>query len=598
MRASHDQRLNGQSAAARLPQSPNLNALWASLIVEELVRCGVTLFCVAPGSRSAPLAIAAAEHPRADVVVHFDERGSAFVALGWARATGKPACWVTTSGTAVANGLPAIVEADADDVPLIALTADRPPELRDTGANQTIRQTQLFATVARWTVDLPPPSIDVSPEYVLTTVDQAVHRSMWPGGPVHLNVMLREPLAPTPDERPLPDLPQNWLAGESSYTTYSPAPTQSSADALSAIAGAIDRSSRGLIIAGRMTTEDEARAVVRLSEHLGWPLMADVCSGVGMAGGKETLCTHGDLILADAQFGMTHRPDCVLRFGAPGVSKRVATLISESEQATNVVVHASSRRLDPDHNVTHRVQGDIASAAEGLVTLTRSREAGGWLSAWRTASAAVEEVLVDWSNHQQAMSEPLVARILVSRDSRPLVVGSSMPIRDVDSFAAHAGLTQRVFANRGASGIDGTIATAAGIARGLGAPVTVLLGDLALLHDLNSLALLRAADQPPVTIVVINNDGGGIFHFLPVVGTTEHFETVLGTPHGLSFELAADQFGVQYVSATTPSELEAAISGGGSLIEVTTDRVANVDLHRDLVAACAAAVSESGVVER
>jgi 2-succinyl-5-enolpyruvyl-6-hydroxy-3-cyclohexene-1-carboxylate synthase len=575
------------------------NRLWAERLVEELVRCGVGLFCLAPGSRSTPLTVAVAAHPRAAHLIHFDERGTAFAALGYARATGRPAAWITTSGTAVANGLPAAVEASVDCVPLLLLTADRPPELRDTGANQTIPQPGLFGEYVRWRFDAPPPTPAIDPAFVLTTADQAVHRALGPpAGPVHLNCMFREPLAP---ERPAasietPDTLREWAASDGPYTRYATPSRVAPAD-VEAFADRLRGVERGLIVAGRVATRAEGEAAVALADALGWPLLPDIGSQVRLDGASSVACPGYDHVLGSVDFAEAYAPEAVVHLGGRSTSKRLAQFVTRSRPSMLAVVRDDPFRFDPDHRATDRIEADVASWCRAVAAHGNGAASSAWLDAWRAASAAALDAIADGLREDASLSEPWTARSAVQHASAGLVLAASMPVRDADSFAVPDGTADSsplVVSNRGASGIDGTVATAAGVARGLDAPVTLLIGDLALLHDLNSLALLR--DGPPVTVVAVNNDGGGIFHFLPIAEHDGVFEPYFGTPHGLGFEHAARMFGLSYHRPETPAALDDALaaaraSGASALIEVQTDRVANRALHADLLAHASAAVS-------
>ncbi|WP_273847143.1 2-succinyl-5-enolpyruvyl-6-hydroxy-3-cyclohexene-1-carboxylic-acid synthase [Rubrobacter calidifluminis] len=567
------------------------NILWSSLLVEELVRAGVGLFCIAPGSRSTPLVAAIAENPRARAVVHYDERGAAFCALGHARATGRPAAWVTTSGTAAANGLPAVVEAATDCVPMLLLTADRPPELRETGANQTIVQPGLFGGYVRWSFDMPAPDTRPTPEMVLTAADQAVYRSRRsPSGPVHLNLMFREPFLPPPGRRPeVPPHLRGWYEKGAPYTRY--AGGVSSAEGVGDLWEELRGVERGIVVAGRLGSRREGEAVLDLAGELGWPLLPDVVSQLRLGGKGGTLVPYYDLLLADEDFVRGSRPDAILQFGGGPVSKRLQRFLERAKPGVRAVVHESPFRLDPEHAASHRFE---AAVGEFCVALRREvRERPGkpdpaWTERWVSASEEIGRRLAGGFSGDQELSEPLVAR-LVTRHipaGHALCLASSMPVRDVDAFGVAEGEPVPVFANRGASGIDGTVATAAGYAGGTGRPVTLLIGDLALLHDLNSLALIRGL---PVTVVVVNNGGGGIFSMLPVARQKKNlFERYFGTPHGLTFESASAMFGLRYERPATVEEfVEAyrkACSGEDpSLLEVRTDRAENAALHERIV---------------
>jgi 2-succinyl-5-enolpyruvyl-6-hydroxy-3-cyclohexene-1-carboxylate synthase len=567
------------------------NRLWATLIVEELARSGVDFFCVAPGSRSTPLVAALAENEKAESLVHFDERGTAFSALGYARATGRPAAWITTSGTAVANGLPAVVEAATDGVPMILLTADRPPEFRQTGANQTIDQPDIFGDYVRWRFDLPAPEETVDPAMVLTTVDQAVYRARRaPGGPVHLNLMFREPFIPEPEDRGEGlSVPERWLKSGEAYTLYAATKPAVDLDEVGRLWEALRPVERGLVVAGRLPSRKQGEAVLRLAESLGWPLLPDVGSQIRLGARSVNLVPYYDALLASEPFKEAHTPEAVLHVGGRAVSKQLEQFLTGSRPAPYVIVRENPFRLDPSHRVTHSVETDVLDLCAALAEVAGgdARADYSWTASWREASEKVDSYLDQSFEKTKELHEPFVAR-LISRhvpEEHGLCLASSMPIRDVDTFAVTDGAPIPLAANRGASGIDGTVATAAGFARGSGRPLTLLIGDLALLHDLNSLAMLR---ELPVVVVVLNNDGGAIFSFLPVARHKAFFEPYFGTPQGVSFEGAAKMFGLAYDLPRAAEEFVetyrvASTRNGPTLIEVRTDREENTELHRKLL---------------
>ncbi len=570
-----------------MTDTATLNRLWAEALVDELVRAGVGLFCLASGSRSTPLALAVAASG-AEHVLHFDERGAAFYALGWARGAGRPAAIVTTSGTAVANLLPAVVEASTDTVPLLILSADRPPELRETGANQTIRQPNLFGDYPRWQFDLPTPTPDIDLAFVRTTADQAVYRAASrPAGPVHLNCPFREPLTDKTAATPS----RNGVAQSGPTTRYTAA-TAMDPSALGELADQLHGIECGLVVAGRLRTRGEGEAAARLAEALGWPLLPDIGSQVRLSTVSDVACPAYDQLLGSEAFRQEHAPEAVLHLGGRSTSKRLAQFIAASRPSPFVVVRDDPFRFDPDHLVTDRIEADVTGFCDALAGLFGAqRGATEWGAAWRRASDVATRTLDTYFAETHHLTEPAIARLAAQHAGGGLILAASMPVRDADAFTADG--SALVTSNRGASGIDGTVATAAGFARGLGAPVTLLIGDLALLHDLNSLALLR--DGPPVTVVAINNDGGGIFHFLPIAEQTDVFEPYFGTPHGLGFEHAARMFGLPYHRPESLTAFEDALtqSTGSNLIEVRTDRVANKALHDELLARVAAAVEET-----
>lgn len=573
------------------PETARANRLWAHLIVEELVRCGVDFFCVSPGSRSTPLVAALSANPKAKPLVHFDERGSAFAALGYARATGRPAAWITTSGTAVANGFPAIVEASTDGVPMLCITADRPPELRQTGANQTIVQPNIFGDYARWSFDLPAPDLSVDPASVLTTVDQAVYRARRaPKGPVHLNTMFREPFLNEPEVQGEVNYGlDSWNESEEPYTRYADTRPSVDVEEVRRLWEKLRLARHGLIIAGRLETKAQGDAVARLAEALGWPLLTDISSQLRLGNDRQRVAYY-DALLTDGHFWEGHRPDAVVHFGGRPLSKRLEQALARAAPENYMVVRDNPFRLDPNHRVTQSVEADVVSFCAALSEAAEKnpgKPLPGWSAVWLEASEKVGDLLDERLAGKEELSEPSVAR-LISRhipEGHGLVLASSMPIRDMDTFAAADGPAVPVAANRGASGIDGTVSTAAGFARGLGEPVTVIIGDLALLHDLNSLAMLR---DLPVVVVAINNDGGGIFSFLPVVRQEKIFEPYFGTPHGLDFKAAAGMFGLEYGQPDSAVEFVKAYQSAcalqaPTLIEVKTNREENTALHRELL---------------
>jgi 2-succinyl-5-enolpyruvyl-6-hydroxy-3-cyclohexene-1-carboxylate synthase len=577
--------------------TPRANRLWAYLIVEELLRCGVGFFCVAPGSRSTPLVAALAANEKARSLIHFDERGTAFAALGYARATGCPAAWITTSGTAVANGLPAVVEAATDGVPMVLLTADRPPELRQTGANQTIDQPDIFGDYVRWRFDLPAPDPGIDSAMVLTTVDQAAYRAgRTPQGPVHLNLMFREPFLSGPEDEDILSGPASWVQGDDPYTRY--AATKPAVDEMEIyrLWETLRPVKQGLVVAGRLASRKQGEAVLRLAGTLGWPLLPDVGSQVRL--GSEGIAAHYDALLAGDSFAGSHAPETVVHVGGRALSKRLEQFLASSRPDPYVVVRENPFRLDPAHRVTHSVEANVLDFCSALVRAATEDPPAtdpSWTAGWREASEEVGRHLDGIFSGEP--NEPLVARVLsrtVPQD-HGLVAASSMPVRDLDTYAAADGAPVPVAANRGASGIDGTVATAAGFARGLGRPVTLLIGDLALLHDLNSLAMLRDVH---VIVVVVNNDGGGIFSFLSIARHEEFFEPYFGTPQGVGFEAAAKMFGLAYELPGTMEDFveaygSACARGSSTLIEVKTDRGENVALHRGLLQAVADRVEKA-----
>ncbi len=593
-----------------MTQAPNLNHLWAALLVEELVRNGVDTFCIAPGSRSTPLVVAVARNDRARAIVHYDERGTAFHALGYGRVTGTPAAVITTSGSALANVWPAVVEASLEHIPLLVLSGDRPPELHDAGANQTMDQVKFFGAYVEWSANLPCPSTDIDPAVVLTTVDQAVSRcSGLSGGAVHTNCMFREPLAPTEqggDFEAYLEPVRSWRDGSHAYSRYDRAPSRPDPEMLAEVAELAARRPRGLLVAGRLADAEARAAVAGLADVLGWPLLPDVTSGLRLDSRPGTAVPYHDVLLGSSEFMRRHPIEAVIHLGGRWTSRRLPDHLEAAPPKDYVVVDEHPDRQDPIHRATRRFQLPVAEFCRALKAVVGSPrgagdavnapvagEAGGapdagWLASWQRASEHVGGRFDELFSRDRALSEPNVAW-LVSRHigaGEGLYLASSMPVRDVDTFGCAGPEPPVVAANRGASGVDGTIATATGFARGLGKCATLMIGDQAFLHDLNSLRLCRTLDTPFV-IVVLNNDGGGIFSFLPVARFGDVFERYFGAPHGMTFEHAATLFGLEYAQPSSVDEFvgvyeQARHRSGATVIEVRTGRRDNYDLHLSL----------------
>ncbi|RKX27345.1 MAG: 2-succinyl-5-enolpyruvyl-6-hydroxy-3-cyclohexene-1-carboxylic-acid synthase [Candidatus Zixiibacteriota bacterium] len=583
-----------------------INTLWGNLIIEELIRNGVSYFVISPGSRSTPLTVAAAKNDRAHTLVHFDERGAAFHALGYARATGRPAALICTSGTAAANYLPAIVEASQDSLPLIVLTADRPPELQDTGANQTIKQTGLYGVFVRGQFDLPCPDEKIDPRALLTTIDQAVYHSLRsPSGPVHLNCMFREPLGP-PEKVPdlsAPKEMRHWSESSSPYTNY-PIPHIAATDeSIAEIVTTLNTTDRGILVVGRLDSDAQRKAVLEFSRKLGWPTLPDVTSGLRSVS-DEQITHYYDLALHSDKFAESVRPSVVLHLGRQFVSKRLLQFIKSAEPSDYIVVNDSPDRLDPTHRVTRKIECDLVTFCHKASADLCTPDCLSFANKWKQATDAVDTLLEGFQGSGTAPPGAEIARCLVQKlpQEYALFSASSMAIRELDKYSPKNRSIMHVAANRGASGIDGTIASATGYAAGPGQPVVALVGDLAALHDLNSLALLRNAD-PPVVVVIMNNNGGGIFEFLPIEKTGDICKEFFVAPHGMTFQNAAQMFDLSYfpVEPTNGSYVEpfgstlakATGSRSSSIIEITIDRQTNLQRYSEMILNIHKAIEEA-----
>jgi 2-succinyl-5-enolpyruvyl-6-hydroxy-3-cyclohexene-1-carboxylate synthase len=538
-----------------------LNQQWAQAIIGECIRQGSRCFFLAPGSRCTPLTIAIANQVGCRIVQHLDERGLAFACQGFGRASDRPGVFVCTSGTAAANAFPAVVEASQENVPMLLLTADRPPELRDRGANQTIDQCHLFGRYVRWFYDLPCPGEPLSADFAGRVVRYAVECAA--DGPVHINCMFREPFGGGDD------------AHHETVTPY-----DKRDDGVSSVQppGWHIPGGDTLVVLGGCRPA-EASAVADLAARIGAPLLADVTSGV-----RSLAC---DLVLYRSGLPV---PRNVIHLGGRIVSKRLLRYLQDSPLTNFWHVWPFRQRIDPSGRVTRRIETDIR-------TFCQSAIAGEPTSAsfrlhWEAESTAAMQVARAVIDSQVDVSEPVIARIVAQLipDGSALFLGNSMPVRAMDSF----GYWPRersilVGANRGASGIDGVLASAIGFAHGSGRATTLIIGDLSLLHDLNSLAMLSESD-PPLVVVVVNNDGGGIFHFLPIFEQSRHFERFFATPHGRNFDRAAAMFGINYCRCSSAIDfrdayqtaVDATTQRRSTLIEVTATRPDLVRVYRQI----------------
>ncbi|HXH58158.1 2-succinyl-5-enolpyruvyl-6-hydroxy-3-cyclohexene-1-carboxylic-acid synthase [Iamia sp.] len=592
------------SSAARRPEDET--ATFCATLVDEWARAGVTDAVVCPGSRSTPMALALASDARIAIQVHHDERAGAFTALGVGLASGRPAVVLTTSGTAAAELHPAVVEAHQSSIPLIAVTADRPPELADVGAPQTIDQVHLFGRSVRWYHAPGVPDAASSASWrALGARSVAEARGAGAAtrpGPVHLELAFREPLVGRAGTLP-PGRPDRspWTVSAADR------PVPLWGDVATVVRGA----ERGLVVAGGEPgsglggTAATADAALSVASALGWPLVVDARLRGALGGPhRQTVTVVGaaDAVLRHPATAAALVPDVIVHLGAPVASRVVAEWLA-SHVATEIRVTAHGW-IDPAHGAAHRVAAAASTLAEaigavdGAALFVGPRTDPAWTSRWAEvegiAQRAIDEVL---AGHDE-VTEPGVARTVLAalETGEALVVSSSMPVRDLEWYGRpRAGV--EVHANRGANGIDGVVSTAVGVARATDAPTVCLVGDVALLHDANALLGLarRGAD---LTIVVVDNDGGGIFSFLPQAADPggETFEALYGTPHGVDLRALAAAHGIETIEPATAAEVGPALraslaAGGVRLVRVTTERAANVEVHREIHDAVAAALT-------
>jgi len=587
--------------------------IYASAFVDELQRAGVRNVVICPGSRSTPLAIAFAAQPAIRTWMHVDERSAAYFGLGMSKQLHQPVALLCTSGTAAANFLPAVVEAKLTHVPLLVLTADRPHELRDNGAPQSIDQNRLYGTYAKWFVEVAlPEATNAALRYIRTIAVRAAALSQAiPAGPVHLNFPFREPLTPEPiPDQPLPQVTQRDLIawqGRSNNAPYvevrTTLPGVPTVTTIAYLMDLVHRARRGLIIVGPNDDPPLAEPLAQLAQHLGYPILADPLSQLRCGDHDQSMILSSyDAFLRIDSFIESAQPELVLRFGAMPTSKPALLYLKRYASCPLVVIDGNGGWEEPTQLASELIHSDPSALCQSLLNILEqsgeSREkqppvSQEWITMWQDADRVTRQAI-------QAAIQVFTELANLGLDGITLYAGNSMPVRDLDTFFWPTRERIRMMGNRGASGIDGVVSSALGASAGAGQnrPTILVLGDLSFFHDLNGLLVARLHELN-LTIVLINNDGGGIFSFLPQAAYPEHFERLFGTPTGLDFRLAVQMYGGQYQKVESWEQFRKGVrwglnTGGLHVIEVTTERASNVKMHRQLWEVVDKALNEQG----
>jgi 2-succinyl-5-enolpyruvyl-6-hydroxy-3-cyclohexene-1-carboxylate synthase len=591
-------RWSGTGSNVCLVDTTNRNTALASALVEELARCGVRHAVLSPGSRSTPLAVGLWRQPAIDVSVLVDERSAGFFALGAAQATRRPVAVLCTSGTAAANLHPAVAEADEAAVPLLILTADRPPELRGIGAGQTIDQLKLFGSSTRWFCEVGTHEADDDGLLHYRSVAcraYAAARGEPRPGPVHLNLAWRDPLAPLPVEgdvtassplalegrgdRPLTAVPHSSAAPE-------PALLDELAERIAAVP-------RGLVLAGRQTEPGLRDPVIELADATGYPVLAEPTSQLRLGPHDRRLVVSRYDAIARLEADAL-APDLVVRFGDMPTSKALRLWLASLDECRQLVVDPGFGWNEPSNRAETLVRADASALANGLADRLSGGGSEDWTTAWIDAERTVAEAVSEELGKVSGPTEPGLQAALgpALADGDLIYTASSMPIRDQEMFLPPGEADVLFLCNRGANGIDGLVSSGIGAAHASGRPTVIVTGDLGLLHDIGGLAALRDV-ATPVRIVIVNNDGGGIFHFLPQdeAMAPDEFEALLGTPRGVDAAKAADMFGIEHRLVGDLGELPDALVAGTGLIEVPVDRQGNFALHERLNKAAQSALA-------
>lgn len=551
--------------------------------VDELAKSGLENIVISPGSRSTPLAMTFAEHPDINEWIVIDERSAAFFALGLAKQTGRPVAIICTSGTATANYFPAIVEAYYSRVPLIVLTADRPHELRDVGAPQAIEQIKLYGEYVKWFHEMAlPEATPAMLQYVRSKASRAMYiAAAGNSGPVHLNFPFREPLVPNFS------LDNLWGTETGSLQPlFIDGYKQLTEEQLNVFVNKLHAKKRGVIVCGPQYDIDTAKKIAQLGEKLGLPVLADPLSQIRSGEHDKTTIIEGyDAFLRNEEIRKQLEPDFIIRFGAMPVSKPFLFYMKEHPNAARYVIEPYAGFREPTTLPTEIIYTDVDWFCDALIHVSSGLQFdSNWFQKWEKMNQVAKKHLQ--LSQSDCLTEGDAVRIMLEEipDKTTLYVGNSMAVRDVDTFFMTTSKQLKVLANRGANGIDGMISSGVGAAAS-GERVTLLLGDLSFFHDMNGL-LAAKQYQLNITILLINNNGGGIFSFLPQAADEKHFDLLFGTPLELDFQYAANMYGAAYSLVTEDAALKDALKQsyhhpGLSIIEVQTERTENMQWHRE-----------------
>ncbi|MFH1700512.1 MAG: 2-succinyl-5-enolpyruvyl-6-hydroxy-3-cyclohexene-1-carboxylic-acid synthase [Candidatus Zixiibacteriota bacterium] len=568
---------------------PNINVFQAHLVIDRLVNEGVELFIISPGSRSAPLVLAASEHPHASTKIIIDERAAAYFAVGYARSFGRAAGLICTSGTAAANYFPAIIEAHQSRLPLFVLTADRPEELQQCGANQTINQINLYGEYAT-SVTFPAPGYSFNPDETLNKLDDSI-RNTWDksnsiAGPIHLNIRFREPLAPITEKYDKENLLRQTDSWYDEKLRHESVIENEIHDGLDEIQSVVYKCRNGVIIAGPETRHRKASSIGKLSQKLRWPIITDILSQFRFTSQEIPGYPIGlyDLYIDIDNMAETLNPECIIQVGGLPTSKRLNRFLSSIKDIPIIKIQGHNSIIDPDQIHTHTIHLPEDEAIRRLDSLLLPKEEKTFLDIWLRLEYLCRTALEEYAGGNR-LNEITVYKeicdLIPARDA--LFLSNSMPVRDADSFIPVTRKGIAVGCNRGVSGIDGVIASTCGFAKGCNRPTTLIIGDLACIHDLTSLKLLSESTNP-VIIIVINNNGGGIFHFLPIAKHNKIFEKYFATPQNMLFESVAKMYDLHYCNPKSIIEFKNAYSelqrdNKSGMIEIKADRHDNYKAH-------------------
>jgi 2-succinyl-5-enolpyruvyl-6-hydroxy-3-cyclohexene-1-carboxylate synthase len=568
-------------------QSGNINAITAEFIIEECIRNGVNQFYISPGSRSTALTIAAVENKKANIVICPDERGAAYACLGFSKAANSPAALICTSGTAVANYFPAIIEAYNDRIPMLVLSADRPSELKNTQSNQTIDQSKIFGAYVKFFADIDCSDFNSPIENILGLIDNAIYFSKYPNaGAVHLNCSFREPLYGNFNQKiQLKSTTTNYINSQEPFTSYSISDKNVSKNDIEKLLIILNNSKKTLLILGKCSSISEAKSVVNFAEKYQIPFFADILSQAKYFESELNINAYD--LLVDKIKSNENIPDLIIHFGDRFVSKKLQQFLDKHKNKFKyIVINRHSFRQDPSHICDYKYEANIVDLCANLCAkLVNFSIDSGYVDKWiELNNSAFSLIKSEYYNRFDEISIPYYLLNSID-DENALFIGNSMPIRYFDMLPSKTGKSITISANRGASGIDGVIASAVGFAQGSKRRTTLVIGDVSAFHDMNSLRI-AANSKIPLTIIIIDNDGGGIFHYLSVANY-ENFDYAFATPPGVNFEFIAKAFSLNCKEVSAEKDFLDAYSiaqksDKTSIIIIKTDRASAIDQKKSL----------------
>lgn len=531
-------------------ETGKLNEQWAEALVKELVHQGVRDFFFAPGSRSTALITAASSHPLVKLHHHFDERSMSFAALGFSRARALPAAIIVTSGTAVGNLYPAIMEASSDEVPLLILAADRPPEMQKIGSNQTMDQKNIFGRFLKDEWHIPTPDENIPMTTVASIGSKAFRSSVYPvPGPVLINCMFRKPLVC--DSAFPSTLNQDSL---NPHTTWFHSSLIPSGESLKEIASLLQKHEKGIIIVGKLDDDESLEEIFTFSLQMQWPLFADPTSNLRNMGRSSSSIPYFNSILKNTDAKESLKPTVVVHFGDQYVSGHLQDWLKVAPP--EVLMHVSkSKTVDYHHSVTHRLQCSPSQFSKAIQPYLKGTSPNLWLGIWKEKSLLMEEYLTDFFEEQERLTEVGVIHTLgqTARGNIHYFFGSSLAVRYADGYFYPRDRIGKTLSTRGLSGIDGNVSQAIGATKALNSPLIAVVGDVTFMHDINALAMLTKSSLP-LTLIVLNNFGNGIFSFLPIANQKECFEKHFSCPHQFSAVSFAESYSIDSTSPRTPHE--------------------------------------------